>query len=387
MYFKDIIGQEDVKERLLRMAAAGHLPHALLLDGMEGCGALPLAIALARWLCCTGEKGTDACGHCPSCVQFNKLAHPDLHFVFPIYKPSSGKTYYCDDFLEDWRSFLLKNPYFSFNDWMTHLTPNNAQGMIYADEGSEILRKLSLKSYEADCKIMIVWLPEKMHPNCANRLLKILEEPPENTFFFLVTENREQVLGTIDSRSQHIHVPGIDSRTLANALRLPYPSLSETDADTYARLSKGSWTRACESVQAKDESSEMLRQFIRCMRGAYTIAHFSAAKNFEKQEALCDLKLWADEMAKTGREPQKQFLEYSQRLLRENFIMNLREPQLNYLNDSEQAFSSRFFPFINENNVEGFMKEFELAQNHIAQNVNARMVFFDLALQAILLFK
>lgn len=392
MYFRDIIGQEDIKQRLRQMVAEGRIPHALMFDGPEGCGSLPMALAFARYICCTGSKSgaeeisDDACGQCPSCVKFDKLAHPDLHFVFPIIKPSS-KKYVCDDFVKEWRAFNLKQPYFSFNDWIHYLTSENKQGMIYADEGDEILRKLSLKSYESEYKVMVVWLPEKMNPSCSNRLLKIIEEPPAKTVFILVTENAEAVLGTIYSRAQHIHFHGIDTQSLTAALMREFPMLGEVDAQTYARLSKGNIVRARELARNSEEDSFNLQQFIRCMRGAYTIANFSAQKKVEKQNALIDLKTWSEEMAKIGRERQKTFFEYSQRLIRENYVMNLQQPELNYLSSAENAFSSKFFPFIHSGNVESFMKEFELAQRHIEQNANARMVFFDLALKCILLFK
>jgi len=386
MYFRDVIGQEEIKERLRQMVAEGRIPHALLFDGPEGCGSLPMALAFARYICCTGEKGTDACGKCPSCVKFNKLAHPDLHFVFPVVKKGSSKIV-CDDVVKQWREFILRQPYFSYNDWTLDLSPDNKQAMIYADEGDEIIRKLSLKSYESDYKVMVVWLPEKMHPNCSNRLLKIIEEPPAKTVFILVTENAEAVLGTIYSRTQHIHFHGIDTNSLTQAMMREFPMLSEADARAYARLSKGNILRARELARNSDEDSQNLSQFIRCMRGAYTIANFSAQKKVEKQDALIDLKTWSEEMAKIGRERQKQFFAYSQRLIRENFIMNMQQPELNYLSTAESAFSSKFFPFINTRNVESFMKEFDLAERHIEQNANGRMVFFDLALKCILLFK
>ena len=361
MFFSDVKGLDAVKDHLRRLVAEGRVPHALMLDGPEGSGLLPLTLAFAQYLCCLGERGKEPCGVCPSCVKFNKLAHPDLHFVFPIFKPdgSSGKTVVCNDFIKPWREFCLTRPGFSYNEWMTFIGAdkggkNGKQGMIFADEGDEILRKLQLKSYESVYKVMVIWLPEKMHPNCANRLLKILEEPPADTVFLLVTENAEAVLGTIYSRCQHIHVKG--------------PTLRER-------------------FEASQPSEEFLQAFVRCMRGAYSIANFSPAKKLEKQEALIDLKAWSEEMAKWGRERQKEFLGYASRLIRENFMLNFSQPELSYLTSSEEAFSSKFFPFINHRNVEAFMQAFELAEKQIEQNVAAKMVFFDLALQCILLLK
>ncbi|MBQ2447200.1 MAG: DNA polymerase III subunit delta, partial [Bacteroidales bacterium] len=282
---------------------------------------------------------------------------------------------------------LLKDPYFNYHQWMEFIGSENAQGQIYEKESTEILRKLSLKAYESDYKIMIIWLPEKMNPNCSNKLLKIIEEPPQNTLFILVCENTEQLIGTIYSRSQILQVGRIESPALEKALQQHYPQLSAHQQQAYIRLAEGSWIKLRQLIESTADNQYLLDQFIRCMRGAYTIANFSPAKKLEKQNSLIDLKLWSEEMAKIGRERQKQFCMYAQNLIRENYILNLRVPQLNYLQPDQEAFSSKFFPFINDKNIESFMAEFELAEQHIEQNVNARMVFFDLALKAILLFK
>ncbi|MBQ7946471.1 MAG: DNA polymerase III subunit delta [Bacteroidales bacterium] len=385
MYFKDIIGQDKIKSRLIHCVQENKIPHALLLAGPEGVGKLGLAIAFARYLCCTDRGEHDACGKCPSCQKFNKLAHPDLHFTFPIYKASPDSV--CDHFMKTWRTQIQSDVYFNFHQWMDVIGAGNTQGQIYEKESGEILRKLSLKSYESDYKVMIIWLPEKMNQNCSNKLLKIIEEPPQNTIFILVCENTDQLIGTIYSRSQLMQVKRIALPDLQDATRKHYPQLSENQALSFARLSEGSWIKLRNLISSSQESQFMLDQFVRCMRGAYTIANFSPAKKVEKQNSLIDLKLWSEEMAKIGREKQKQFCTYAQNLIRENYIMNLREPQLNYLEPSQEVFSSKFFPFINDKNIESFMAEFELAEKHIEQNVNARMVFFDLALKAILLFK
>lgn len=387
MYFKDIIGQDRIKSQLKHYVEENRIPHALLLAGPEGTGKLALAIAFARYVCCSNRGKDDACGTCPSCQKFNKIAHPDLHFAFPIYKTKSPGEATCDQFMKAWREQLLKDPYFNYHQWMEFIGSENAQGQIYEKESTEILRKLSLKAYESDYKIMIIWLPEKMNPNCSNKLLKIIEEPPQNTLFILVCENTEQLIGTIYSRSQILQVGRIESPALEKELQQHYPQLTEHQKQAYIRLAEGSWIKLRQLIESTADNQYLLDQFIRCMRGAYTIANFSPAKKLEKQNSLIDLKLWSEEMAKIGRERQKQFCVYAQNLIRENYILNLREPQLNYLQPDQEAFSSKFFPFINDKNIESFTAEFELAEQHIEQNVNARMVFFDLALKAILLFK
>ena len=387
MRFDTVIGQTRLKDRLRRMADEGRIPHALLLAGAPGTGALPLALAFAQYVCCPHRHDGEACGECPSCRQFAKFSHPDLHFVFPIYKPKSGRKYVCDDFVADWRAFLQEDPYFGFNDWMTSLGAANAQGTIYAEEGNEILRKLTLKSYESEYKTVLVWLPEKMHPSCSNHLLKIIEEPPEKTLFLLVSETPEQVLGTIRSRSQLLPVKGIEQEPLAAALSARFPWVEPEVAASYARLAGGDWLRARELVVTSEEDAFCLDRFAKLMRGAYTIARFSPDKRLQKQDAVLELRSWSEEMAKIGRERQKHFCQFAQRLVRENFVLNLGQPQLSYLSPAESAFSSKFFPFINQGNVERFMEEFQLAEQHIEQNVYAKMVFFDLAVRAITLFK
>jgi DNA polymerase III subunit delta' len=386
MYFHDIIGQQNTKDRMIQTVREGHIPHAQLICGTEGTGSLQLAIAYARYICCTNRGETDACGECPSCHKFNKLIHPDTHFVFPIFKPSSGKKWVCDDFLKQWRSFVSERKYFNFNEWMSYIKAGNSQGAIYGDEGDEILRKLSFKAFESDYKVMIVWLPEKMGDVCANRLLKILEEPPEKTIFLLVSENSEQLLSTILSRAQMVKVKGINPDDMRKALQEQF-SMSEAELDACIHLSGGSWLKALEYIQSGDENNLFLQQFIRCMRGAYTIANFSAEKKLDKQKSLKDLKLWSEEMAKLGREQGKKYLTFAQRLVRENFIMNVKQPELNYMTPTESAFSVKFSPFINYKNIISFMEELELAERHIEQNVNAKIVFFDLALKSIMLFK
>jgi DNA polymerase III subunit delta' len=386
MYFRDIIGQQKTKDKLIQSVREGRIPHAQLFSGMEGTGALPLAIAYARYINCTNRGEDDACGNCPSCHKFNKLIHPDTYFVFPIYKPNSNKKWVCDDFMPQWRSFVTEKTYFNYNNWLEYIKAGNSQGVIYGDEGDEILRKLSFKAFESDYKTMIIWLPEKMGDVCANRLLKILEEPPEKTIFLLVSENSEQLLTTILSRTQMIKIKGIEEGDLRQVLTANF-NLSVPELDACVHLANGSWLKALEYIQSSEDNNLFLQQFIRCMRGAYTIANFSSDKKLEKQRSLKDMKLWSEEMGKIGRESGKKYLSYAQRLVRENFILNIRQSKLNYLAPAEQAFSSKFSPFINHKNIVSFMEELELAERHIEQNVNARIVFFDLALKSIMLFK
>lgn len=384
MYFSDLIGQQDIKNRLIQTVKENRIPHAQLLRGPEGVGKLGLAIAYARYICCENRGETDACGTCPSCVKYNKLAHPDLHFVFPVIKPTGKSSVVCDDFVADFRSTLIESPYFSMQDWYARISDDAKQGMIYANESQEIIRKLSLKTYESEYKIMIIWLPEKMNDTCANKLLKILEEPPEKTVFLMVSNSPDEIITTILSRTQHIHVPRLTTDEIVVALLQNRDlDITQQDAVNVARISNGSYLSALAILGEDDENKVNFERFVMIMRLAWQVG------NRKDHASLKTLRKWSDEMAASaiGRERQKKFLQYAQHMTRENFILNLQQTDLNYLTTYETDFSRKFSPFINERNVEDIMKEFALAERHIEQNVNAKMVFFDLVLKIIMLLK
>ena len=370
MFFKDIIGQEQVKQRLIQEIQIGKLPHARLFCGSKGVGKLPLAIAYARYLSCEHPTESDACGTCPNCIKYNKLAHPDLHFVFPVIKRKNKDTV-SDDFLPEWRDLLLNTPYFDMNIWLDQMEAENQQAQIFVKESDEIVRKLSLKSSQGGYKIMIIWLPEKMNGECANKLLKILEEPPAKTIFLLVSEEPDALLTTIQSRTQRFNVPCIDESQIAAELCNRY-GIEDKDATNIAHRSEGNWIKAVETIHLNEENILFLELFINLMRLAY-------------QRKIREMKQWSETLATMGRERQKHFLTYTQRMIRENFMYNFHTDSIIYLNDEEKNFSKRFSPFINEKNVIGIMNELSEAERHIIQNVNARMVFFDFALKMIVL--
>lgn len=373
MYFKDVIGQESAAALLRSAVAEGRIPHAQLICGGEGVGKLALAIAYARYLCCTHRNGTDACGECPSCKKFDKLAHPDLHFAFPIYKKDSNKTPHSDDFIDKWRQAVAENPYMTLNQWMDHIGTENQQGLIYASQSEEIIRKLTLKSSEGGYKVMIIWMAEKMNTECSNKLLKMIEEPPAQTVFLLVTENPDLLLPTIQSRVQRLTLRPIEEEVIARALCEQF-GLTDADARQIAHASAGNWLQAMETIHLGSRSKEYIELFMALMRRSYA-------------RDLKGMRQWADQVAAMGREPQKNFLIYCQRMIRESFICNFHRPEINYMNTDEANFTSRFAPFVNEKNIFGIMDELSEAQRHIEQNVNAKMVFFDLALKMIMLLK
>lgn len=376
MLFADVIGQDIIKEQLRRCVDEDRLAHALLFTGPRGNGKLPMAVALAHYLLCTNHSDGDACNSCPTCVKINKLIHSDLHFVFPVRKKkgaSSDSAPVSDEYISEWRSLFIKNPYFSYNDWLEKLDVENQQPMIYERESGEILQKLSMQSREGGWKIVIIWLPEKMKEACSNKLLKIIEEPPKDTLFMLVSEQPDMIIPTILSRTQRIDIPKILPVDIAAALMERY-GLTLEDARRVAQQCGGDWEKAEEMLRVDTDKGLFLDLFSQLMRIAY-------ARNIR------EMKRWSEQVAALGRERQKGLLDYCQRMIRENFIMNFKRGEMVYLSNDEHNFSQRFSPFVNENNIIGIMEELADAQKHIEQNVNAKMIFFDMALRMIVWIK
>lgn len=373
VFFKDIIGQRGVIEQLRRSVDDNRLAHALLITGPRGNGKLAIAIALANYLLC-GKGHGDACGTCPACVKLGKFIHSDLHFVFPVKKKKSGsENPVSDDYIAEWREMLLKSPYFSYDDWLEKLDLENQQPMIYERESSEILHKLSMQSREGGWKVVIIWLPEKMKEVGSNKLLKIIEEPPKETLFMLVSEEPEKIIATIQSRTQRVEVPRIAQEDVESALQSRM-GLSFEDAKMIAQQSGGNWEQAEELLSLSEDKARYLELFMQLMRIAY-------ARNIR------EMKAWSEQVAALGRERQKRLLDYCQRMIRENFIMNFKEDKMNFMSQAERNFSVRFSPFVNERNIFGIMEELSEAQRHIEQNVNAKMVFFDMSLRMIVWIK
>lgn len=371
MLFKDIIGQDEIKSRLIHSVQSGHIAHAHLFAGAPGIGKFQLALAYARYIQCTDRTPTDACGRCPSCVKYNKLIHPDLHFVFPVVKKSGSVV--SDNYIKEWRQFVLAHPYFSLREWLLEINAENKQGGIFVDEGDEIIRKLTVKPYESDYRVMLIWLPERMNEQTANKVLKILEEPYEKTVFLLVSNEPENLLATILSRTQCIQVRPVPEPILAQALQTRF-GVAAPDSQRIAHLSNGNVLKALENLSISEEREYLLELFKQMMRLAYG-------------RKLKEMKKWSEEVAALGRERQKNFLQYAQQMIRENFIYNFHQPQLSYMTAPEEAFSSRFSPFVNERNTPAIMETLELAELHITQNANPKMVFFDVALKFIMLLK
>lgn len=368
MFFKDIVGQEQIKAKLIQEVAENRIPHAQLFYGKEGTGKLALAIAYAQYLCCSNKQGNDSCGVCLSCVKFSKLAHPDLHFIYPVIKNNLSEAY-----LPEWRKIVLNNPYFSIDHWLQEINAENSQATIYSKESDDISQKLSLKSSEGSYKITIIWLPERMQIPCANKLLKLLEEPPQQTVFLLVTENADMLLPTIISRTQRVNIPKLSEQEIALNLQQQY-SLSPADSQNIAHIADGNYIKALEAIHLDEENRQFFDLFVTLMRLSYL-------------RKIKEMKLWSEQVAALGRERQKKFLAYCQHMIRENFICNFHTPEMNYMTREEEQFSIRFSPFVNEKNIMGIMHELSEAEIHIEQNVNSKIVFFDFALKMIMLLK
>lgn len=361
MTFNEVIGQEETKERLLRMARENRVPHAMLFCGPTGSGKMALAIAFA-------------CHLLPDSPLLKKLQHPDLHFTYPTIKlPSMGAEHQpvSDDFAAEWNQMVTQDPYFTMDQWMTAMGAANQQAIITGAESDELSRKLSLKSSQGGYKVSIIWLPERMNQTSANKLLKLLEEPPQQTVFIMVSEAPEQLLDTIRSRTQRIDIRPIDTEAIKQAL-IHQRGLEEVDANRIARLSNGSWQNVLSTLDAANENNQFLDYYKMLMRLAYT-------------RNIRDLKKWSENIAALGREKQKRMLSYFNRQVRENFMNNFGIEELNYMTVEESEFSKKFSRFINEANVVEISELLTKAERDIGQNANAKVVFFDLALQMIVL--
>lgn len=374
MQFREIIGQEDIKKRLIRSVTDERISHALLFFGPMGVGKLPLSIAYAQYISCLNRTDEDSCGTCPSCIKYSKLVHPDLHFVFPVVNTGQGaqKTV-SDNYIQQWRETIKSNAYITENQWYEIIGAENKQGFISRTESSEVLRKLSLKSYEADYKVLIIWLAEKMNTQAANALLKLIEEPPAKTLFLLISENTDQIIPTILSRTQMIRVGPLSQEAIKAGLSERYHDSAEMINDVIRRAN-GDYSLALQLMESGALDSESFDEFVYLMRKCYG-------------REIIDIQKWTDKMAGWGRERLKQFLTYSLRMIRENFILNLKQEKISYLTKREADFSTKFSPFIHTGNVFKMAKEFELAIEHIESNGYAKLILLDLAIKNILLLK
>ncbi len=387
MKFSEVIGQGEAKRQLLQLVAEWRVPHAMLLCGPLGSGKMALAVALASFL--LGERDdtdplqAEAAKALPELpperkrgaeAMLAKLAHPDLVFSYPVIRPSGTSSEHrmeSDDFAKEWNRLITATPYFTMDQWLDAMGAENQQATIGVGESAALTRKLSLKASQGGYKVCVMWLPERMRGECANSLLKLIEEPPSRTVFIMVCEEPEKLLETIRSRTQRIDIKRIDTPTMEQALQEKRYVSAEV-ARRIARTANGNWLAALKELDAGNENRLFLDMYIMLMRLAYS-------------RRVKDLKKWSEAVVGYGREKQRRMLAYFMRMTRESFVYNFHDPELNYMTIEEEEFARKFSPFINEANVVELSELFQRGIRDIGQNANSKIVFFDMALKTIML--
>jgi DNA polymerase-3 subunit delta' len=373
MLFKEIIGQEDIKQRLIKTVADNRVAHAQLFYGSEGHGKLSLALAYAQFISCRDTQkftNQDSCGICPACIKYNKLIHPDLHFIYPV---AEGKLLKAKQkatskaYITQWREMLIENNYHvSLNDWYTKLDIERKQAGINARDCAEIISTLSYTSYESEYKIMLIWMIEKLNYQAAPKLLKILEEPPDKTLFILIAEQTDMVISTILSRLHLVKIPKIDTQSLMTACQHEF-NLSTDQAFDLAYLANGSFKQAIKIQEQFQHREENFNRFVNWMRACYVPDVKSILSISEK-------------LGKENREHAKNFLSFGIEALRNCVMIGIQQTELVRIIESERKFYTDFSPFVNTANIDEFNREFNQAIYHIERNVNGNMVFLDLSL-------
>ncbi|TRZ46046.1 ATP-binding protein [Robertkochia solimangrovi] len=372
MLFSDIIGQEHIKKHLVHSADNGRIPHAQLFVGPEGCGLLSMAIAYAQYVLCKNTDGENNNGNSACNIKFNAYSHPDVHFSYPVSSTDKVKSHpVSKHFLGEWLEFLKTEPYGNLFDWYKRIGIEKKQGLISVDESTEIIKSLSLKAYEGGYKVAIIWMAEKMNDACANKLLKLIEEPPGDTLILLLAEDVEQIIGTIRSRCQILHFPALGEQAITDALITR--GTNEAEALKIAHRSNGNFNKALDLVNQDSEDTVFEEWFVFWVRTA-----FRAKGN---KTVVQDLTAWSDEISKTGRETQKKFLEYCINVFRQALMLNYNAGSLSYM-EFESGFDlHKFAPFVHGNNIQAIFKELEDASYHIQRNANAKIVFTDLSIK------
>lgn len=376
MKLSEVIGQENAKTRLINMIDNDEIPHALLIHGEVGVPKLALARAVAQYIHCENRTNGDSCGTCPSCRQHQSLNHADTYYSFPIVKKSgkSEENANSDDYINEWKEFLNDNPIVeNYEKWLSFLKNENAQPVIYKGESVNIIHKMSLSTLSSKYKILIMWLPEKMNATCANRLLKLIEEPTNDSIFLLVSDNCNAILPTIYSRTQRIELKRLSTNAIAEYLQTKY-NIEHKDALAVAATADGNIIQAENNLAFDSENKDFFKEFVSLMRLAYS-------------RDLKQLREWSERIFAYKREKIRRFLKYAGRMVRENYIYNIKAPELNYMTQEEENFSLKFSPFINEGNVIKMIDELNRAETDIAGNANGKIVLFDLAIKITILIK
>jgi DNA polymerase-3 subunit delta' len=374
MQFSEIFGQQHIKNHLTTSVDAGRIPHAQLFVGPEGCGALPMAIAYAQYVLCQNKNAENSGANDACNLKFQNISHPDLHFAFPVTTTDRVKKHPVSHFfMPEWRQLMKEQPYGNLFDWYKLLGVDNKQGQIGVDEAQEIVKSLSLKSYEGGYKIMLIWMAEKMNTACANKLLKLIEEPPEKTVFILIAENEEQIISTIRSRCQTLHFPPLAEVDIAEALVNNY-EIDRNEAAKIAQQANGNYNKACDLIYQDSEDIQFENWFVFWVRSA-----FKAKGN---KAAIHDLISWSDQISKTGRETQKQFLQFCLHYFRQALLLNYHATELVYLKPKSEDFKLKnFAPFVHDGNIIEISSELQDAIYHIERNGNSRIILTDLSIK------
>lgn len=361
MRFSDIVGQKNLVSHLIDEVNNDKISHAQLFLGKSGYGSLPLALAFVQYLFCENKSKQDSCGECNSCRKVEKLQHPDLHFSFPTVQAISKIS---NPLLVEWREQITKNPYFDLNTWIKKTDSKERKPIISVAESEEIIRKLSLRSYEGGYKIMVIWMAEEMNLACANKLLKIIEEPPNKTLFILLVESQEYMLQTIISRCQIVKIPRINSGEMASYLKTKL-NIGNGNADSIVSRVEGDLIEALEFLSENEDQDENRKQFIQLMRVCY-------------KKSVIDMIQWSEDIANVGNERQKTFLKYALHMFRQSLLRNYTEDHLTRVSEEENQFLEKFAQFISGNNIFDFMKTFDEAHYHIERNANSKILFTNL---------
>lgn len=374
MLFSDILGLSHIKSHLTTSADRGRIPHAQLFVGPNGSGTLPMAIAYAQYILCQNSSGENTGGNTSCNVKFDHLAHPDLHFAFPVATNDKIKKHpTSDQFAQEWRSFIKETPYGSVFDWYLSVGIENKQGQIGVDEALDIVKKLSLKSYEGGYKVMLIWMADKLNISASNKLLKLIEEPPEKTIFLLITENEEQIIQTIRSRCQVLHFPALGEQVIQETLQ-EAKNLSAAEALKIAHQANGDYNKALSLVENHNRDQQFEEWFITWVRTAFRAKGNKGAVN--------ELIKWSETIAGSGRETQKRFLNYCIDFFRQALLYNYGAQQLVYLEPSTSGFKlEKFAPFVHGTNILSIMEELQDAIYHIERNGNAKIVLTDLSIK------
>jgi len=374
MLFSEVLGQKHIKNHLTTSVDKGRIAHAQLFVGPEGSGTLPMALAYAQYILC-GNTNSENTGGNESCnLKFKNISHPDLHFAFPVTTSDKVKSKPVSNFyLEEWRQLLSQQPYGNLFDWYKLLGVDNKQGQIGVDEALAIVKSLSLKSYEGGYKVMIIWMAEKMNTASANKLLKLIEEPPEKTVFILIAEDEEQIINTIRSRCQILHFPPLAEEAITEALVKNY-HIETSVATKIAHQANGNYNKACDLIYQDSEDIQFEKWFVIWIRSA-----FKAKGN---KSAIHDLISWSEEIAKTGRETQKKFLKFCLNYFRQALLLNYKADELVYLEPKSENFKlENFAPFIHDSNILEISTELQDAIYHIERNGNSKIILTDLSIK------